>query len=290
MPPKKKLKPMPGNQTIVQLFGGSAATEKSSTPENATEKPKPVKPIFQQKWLNEYHWLEFDDEKKLMFCKLCRELKFENALAVGTNNFKTTTLTRHTDHKEHKQALIAPKCRQSFEAAVAAVDTKELEGILACMTCVFWLSKEEIPLSKYESLMNLLTRLKTPYIQDVKVGARTTYQSYKSAVGFLEAISQCIDMRVTEEVKKSPVVTILTDESTDIVIHHKLCISARVVDPITLAPKTLFLTDLRLTSATGEGIYEAIKSHLSSRGIEMSRVSGKFVHLLFLAYPSGYDN
>ena len=113
---------MPGNQTIVQLFDGSVATEKLYLPRQRVrlrKHTKTVKPIFQQKWLNEYHWLEFDDEKKLMFCKLCRELKFENARAVGTDNFKTTTLTRH---KEHKQALISPKCRQSFEAAVAAVD------------------------------------------------------------------------------------------------------------------------------------------------------------------------
>jgi formate hydrogenlyase subunit 6/NADH:ubiquinone oxidoreductase subunit I len=30
-----------------------------------------------------------------MFCKLCQDIGAENAMTLGTNNFKTSTLTRH---------------------------------------------------------------------------------------------------------------------------------------------------------------------------------------------------
>lgn len=87
-------------------------------------------------------------------------------------------------------------------------------------------------------------------------------------------MSEDIDTEVTKKLQKSPVVTIMTDESTDIVVHHKLCITARIVDPVTLTPSTMFLIDLRITSATGAAIFDAIKSHLSTRNIDISKVTG----------------
>ena len=30
-----------------------------------------------------------------MFCKLCQDIGAENVMTLGTNNFKTSTLTRH---------------------------------------------------------------------------------------------------------------------------------------------------------------------------------------------------
>ena len=74
--------------------------------------------------------------------------------------------------------------------------------------------------------------------------------------------------------KKSPVITILTDESTDIVVHHKLCINVRVVDPLSLNPSTHFLTDIQLEHANGKEIFEKISGHLKIKGIDMKNVTG----------------
>ena len=68
----------------------------------------------------------------------------------------------------------------------------------------------------------------------------------------------------------------MMDESTGIATHHKLCVMARIINPITVVPSTALLTDVRISSATGAGIFNSIKEHLTSRGIRVKRVSGIF--------------
>ena len=79
------------------------------------------------------------------------------------------------------------------------------------------------------------------------------------------------------KLKLSPVITIMTDESTDLTVHHKLVITARIVDPVSLSPSTHFLTDLHITSANGRGVFNAIKGHFDSRIIDIAKVTGKLV-------------
>lgn len=66
----------------------------------------------------------------------------------------------------------------------------------------------------------------------------------------------------------------MTDESTDIAVHHKLCVTARIIDPAIMSPSTLFLTDLRIDSATGLGIFSEIQKHLMGRNINIEKVTG----------------
>ena len=61
--------------------------------------------------------------------------------------------------------------------------------------------------------------------------------SYNTSTDFLKAISDILDKEVTDQVRKFSVLTIMTDESADIVVNHKLCISALVVDPVSLHPQ-----------------------------------------------------
>ena len=90
----------------------------------------------------------------------------------------------------------------------------------------------------------------------------------------MDAISSVIDHQVTSQINESPIVTILADESTDITVRHKLCINMRIVNPTTLAPKTLFLTNIRLKDGTGKGMFEAITKELHDRKITLSKVMG----------------
>ena len=46
------------------------------------------------------------ERKNMMTCSLCIKHKKKNAMTSGTNNFRTSTLTRHADHTDHKAALL----------------------------------------------------------------------------------------------------------------------------------------------------------------------------------------
>jgi hypothetical protein len=167
-------------------------------------------------------------------------------MALGTGNMKTTTIARHLKLAEHRQAVLVPRERENVQAAVNNVVTKEESGILNYLKVVYWMAKESVPLSKYPSLIELLKDLGTPHLDSIECGERrrVTYESYNSACDFLDSLSTSIDTSVTAKLTRSPTITILTDESTDIAAHHKLCITARVIDPISMMPSTMFLTDL----------------------------------------------
>lgn len=134
--------------------------------------------------------------------------------------------------------------------------------------------KEGVPLAKFKSLMTLLKLLQVPNISALHCTENCDYTSSISVDGFLKVLSDLIDENIVKKIKASPVITVFVDESTDIVIHHKLAINTRVVDPLTLQPSTFFLTDVRLHNATGAGIFEAIKHELDKRDIDMLKVYG----------------
>ena len=292
MPPKKRIKSVPESGRIMSFFKRNSASEdanESEPPSDLTAEPsaeledhvdssdesgdndasetKNAPSKFQPKWCTKYHWLIYDSERNLMFCKLCRDLKFSNTMGRGTSNFKTSTLSRHVKHRQHKLARLQPVESQNMGKAVDNIITREESAAIICFKAVQWLCTEDMPLSKYESLMTLLTDLNVPHIGALQYSDRIGYRSYDTACEILHAMSTVIDEKIEEKLRASPAITILTDESTDIVIHHKLVISCRIVDPITLAPSTLFLSDIHITDATGKGIFEAICDQLSKRKI-----------------------
>ena len=63
-------------------------------------------------------------------------------MTLGTQNFKTSTLTRHIKSADHTRAIQAPKQRKEMKAAVEKALTKEEEAIIVAMRLyTFWLKK-----------------------------------------------------------------------------------------------------------------------------------------------------
>ena len=69
---------------------------------------------FQAKWLKEHTWLRY--ENQAMFCHFYRFGKKKNPFTSdkGCSNFKTTTLTRHVSSREHQDATMEARLRQTF--------------------------------------------------------------------------------------------------------------------------------------------------------------------------------
>ena len=80
-------------------------------------------------------------------------------MATGTSNFKTTTISRHVTSDDHKRAIAAPIDRQAMNDAITHIENKEERAIHVGMKAIYWLAKENLPLTKYESLMELLKKL-----------------------------------------------------------------------------------------------------------------------------------
>ena len=110
------------------LFGRLAVKRK--TTEGVTEAGSPdpkVAKSFCKQWLKDFQWLEHTDGK--MFCMVCPESKKKNPMALsGTNNFRRSTLERHSESQDHQSAVEAKLLRQTEKAV-----TKAENAIIAAM-------------------------------------------------------------------------------------------------------------------------------------------------------------
>ena len=115
---------------------------------------------FQSKWLTKWPWLTYENDA--MYCKICLKHAKKNTMTTRCKTFKTSSMTRHKEVADHKHALSAGVLNANFEAAVSKASSQEDEAIIKAMKVVYWLALENLPLSKYQSLMQLLKDLEVP--------------------------------------------------------------------------------------------------------------------------------
>ena len=77
-----------------------------------------------------------------MFCSVCKNLNLKN-----TMSYATSTITRHVECGDHKQAISAPKEQVNMEQAVKNVLSKEEKAVTIAMKSVYFLVKLVIPLT-----------------------------------------------------------------------------------------------------------------------------------------------
>ena len=82
------------------------------------DRKNPKSDLFKKNWLRDFKWLKFQEDNNSMSCTLCIKHKKSNALTGACRNFKTSTLTRHADSKDHKEAVAAESMAGSFEKTV----------------------------------------------------------------------------------------------------------------------------------------------------------------------------
>ena len=209
-----------------------------------------------------------------MSCTLCIKHKKSNALTGDCRNFKTSTLTRHADSKDHKEAVAAESMAGSFEKTVKKVLDEKEAAVVSALKVVFWMTKEDISIIKYESLLNLLEELDCPSIVSLKTGKKVTYSSDKAATEILESLAYVARQKVNNMINKSPYISLLCDESTDIGVHKKLAVYTRIVDPETFEPSTHFVCNVQVDRGTGKAIYSELKNLMTEKNIPCEKVMG----------------
>lgn len=247
------------------------------TCDSSTSEPT-VKKKFQAQWLTKYTWLRYDSSEMKMFCEICRKNGGTSALSQGSDNFRTSTLTRHTgiyDGKnvktEHAEILEKLRLKVGMDAATERAMNKAETGLITCFKTVYWMAKENLAMAKYPSMMKFITDLHCPGTE-FEVGKNATYTSRTSALGMLQSIGTVVRRRVIKKLNASPYVALLADETTDISVAKKLIVSARLIDPDTLEPATVFIADKTISVGTGQGIACSMREVMTESGIAPSKV------------------
>ena len=153
-------------------------------------------------------------------------------MSIGTEYFRTSTLSCHVSVSEHQTLVSAPREWKNLEKAVAVMATREEKVVTVAMKAALWLCTENLPMPKFISLLKLLRILQVADIDALTLNpsANIDYTSYKSVHGFINVMSEMIDANLVKKAADSPVITVLTDESNDIVVNHRLVINIRIVN------------------------------------------------------------
>ena len=269
-------------KTDTQLVSTDRPNTDSERPETSTDheqsdlqaKNTSYEKRFQNKWLSDFPWLLYDSEKNSMTCSLCIKHKKHNSFTDINKNFRTSTLTRHADSSDHKAAVLADSMTGDLQRSVKHIFDEKESSVLSALKVVYWMAKEDISITKYDSLLNLLENLDCPNISGLKCGKSVSYSSDKSATELMEALAYVARKSVDICLEKSPFISLLCDESTDISVDKKLIIYARILDPDTYKPSTHFITNVRVKSATGKAIFDELNKLLKVKQIPISKVMG----------------
>ena len=168
---------------------------------------------------------------------------------------------------DNQRAMAAPNEQKRMSVAAEKALSKEEEAVQVAVKAVFWLCQESLPLHKYQSSLSFLRLLNVPHIEHLQCGEKTNYSSTMSAHGLLQVLSDIVDENITQKVNESPVITLFTDEGTDIVVNHKLAVSVRVVDPFTAHshPNILSFTHTRTHTQTHTHMHTLVHTLLDTQ-------------------------
>ncbi|NXN18193.1 CQ113 protein, partial [Indicator maculatus] len=246
---------------------------------------KKCKRYFNEHWKEEFTWLEFDYERKLMFCAECRQAlvknkhgKAENAFTVGTDNFQRHALLRHVTSGAHRQALAVNWEQLAFESR-AHGQHPELRSVIkvevnpakvAALTTVYWMVKEEIPEEKFSSLLdfqkfNLCQALLAPEHSDF-------YQP--GSVGEMQvAIAKVLHNEDRHRIKASPFVGLVVDETVDILQRRSLAVFTTTVSPCNGQTDATFLGSFELPTGEGSTVAGRVGEVVHSCGIPTMKIT-----------------
>ena len=99
-------------------------------------------------WLKTYGWLKYDEDKNFMYCEVCTKFSRKNSFHQNEKcqNYQHTTLVRHASLNDHQTALQIPELQKKSTSI-------QDKAALVLLKCVHWLCVENIPLSKFKSLL-----------------------------------------------------------------------------------------------------------------------------------------
>ena len=105
----------------------------------------------------------------------------------------------------------------------------------------------------------------------MKCHLEVNYESELSVSEFPDSLSKVADTHLNESLSASPMVTVMSDESTDISNTKRLVIYAQVISD-EMKPSTLHVNNMECTDATGKGIAASLLNEFQQRGVPASKI------------------
>ncbi|XP_036307466.1 transmembrane protein C17orf113 homolog [Pipistrellus kuhlii] len=256
----------------------------------ASNSNKKCKRYFNEHWKEEFSWLDFDYERKLMFCLECRQAlvrnkhgKAENAFTVGTDNFQRHALLRHVNSGAHRRALATNRGQPTFEgqaedggASPGPAPSPPSRGIkaevdpakVAVLTTVYCMAKENVPDDRCSALLQLQ---RFNLCQALLGTERGDYYSPRRVRDMQVAIASVLHTEACQGLKASPYVGLVLDKTRDWPESHSLALFATSVSPSDGQPATTFLGSVELQE--GEDTAGQLLDILQTFGVSAAKLA-----------------
>ena len=238
----------------------------SSTEENTNSKANKYEETrvrrFQPSWRKEFAWVEFNDEKKEMFCVVCRKhptvADRESRLFLGINGssssgFRRDTLVSHNISRCHVFCVQREKYQARPEEAPLTrisrkIDNESQERLEKLFNTAHFVAKEKIALAKFPGLCDLQEK------NGINIGQH--YRNAPACKGFISAIAISERNGTKNDLKNSRFFSVLADGSTDSGIIEQESVFVRYVDKGGEVRSTLVdVVDLESGNAEGMCLY-----------------------------------
>ena len=210
-----------------------------------------------------------------MFCSLCIRAKEVNAFTFGTDNFPTSTITRHISGGNHKAAVCSSEQAGDLKKSIEKQLSDKEQAVVSAMKCVYFMIKQCYASSGYGDFVDFIGYMNCPDIDQLNCGDNATYTSVDIAYEFQDSIAAVIYSSLEKSLLNSPCISLLADNSTDISVAKKL-VYARAVNtdfrPLTMFLENVYVTDGNFGKA--ETITQALIDLLQRKNSSIDSVFG----------------
>ncbi|XP_075701388.1 LOW QUALITY PROTEIN: uncharacterized protein C17orf113 homolog [Rhinoderma darwinii] len=262
--------------------GGSMVTPGKKPAGETSNSNKKCKRYFNEHWKEEFTWLEFDYERKLMFCMECRQAlvknkhgKAENAFTVGTDNFQRHALLRHVTSGAHRQALAVNSeqlaMEMQFHHEMKSVIKAEMDpSKIAILTTVYTMAKDGISSGKLPSLLELQ---KFNLCEALLSSEQNEYYHPSSVRQMQAAIVKVLHSEDRKRLKDSPFIGLVFDETMDIPEQRNLVVFTTSTSPCDGQLFITFLGKFELCSGDASSVLDKVKDLLNDFHVPPKKVA-----------------
>ncbi|XP_078501543.1 uncharacterized protein C17orf113 homolog isoform X2 [Lissotriton helveticus] len=265
-------------------FQGSMVSPGKKPAGETSNSNKKCKRYFNEHWKKEFTWLEFDYERKLMFCIECRQAlvknkhgKAENAFTVGTDNFQRHALFRHVTSGAHRQAMAVNTDQLAFESQLqppqdfkTTIKVEVNPFKVATLTTAYWMAKEQIAVEKFHSLLELQ---QLNMCQALLTSENNEYYYPNDMKDMQAAIVHVLHKEDRQRLKSSPFIGLVVDEIVDAMERRSLVMFSATVSPCDGKLSITFLGTYKLTGCESFAVADKVVEVMHSFGVPTMKLA-----------------
>lgn len=239
-------------------------------------------------------WLDYDTSKTetgkyctVLKCKVCTQFQssiekrknFSRAFIDGSTNFRLTNVIDHANSDMHKIALSLfhvenGQKSQPFKNKPTLefkLNATQVEDLRRKFDISYFIVKEELPLAKYEKILNLEKRHGVPH--------SSVYSNRTAATEFISYQAKELQTELSKDIAKSNFYSIMFDGTTDKSVTEQEAVFALYFDLDPVEPelsdkgapmvkvKMGFISLENIKSSNAQGVLDGIQNSLDTLGL-----------------------